>query len=585
MTQTVALNILDILAEAGARDIFGVTGDALNAFVEGVRTDERFRWIGVRHEEHAGYAAFAQSEISGGLGVCAGTTGPGALHLINGLYSAKKDGGAVVAITGQVPMKERGSAFHKEVDLTKMFDDICAYQAIIDSPSQMPRMVEIAVQKALCERVVVRIEVPIDVMGAKLPSFHYKHPLVRTVPVLLPLADQVDKAATILQTGRRVAIFCGVGCRNAKDEVLELSRRLQAPIVHTLRAKDIFDYDEGNVVGMTGLIGNPGGYHAIWDCDTLLMLGTDFPYDEFIPDGMDIIQVDQHVDHIGRRAPVSLGLIGTVKETLTMLLPKIERSPEGEGSSHFLKHLLKLRDKWLRQMDEQADLSRTDEPLHPQLFVKAVNERATEDAFFAIDVGECTVWMARQLRLTGGRRMASSFNHGSLGCGLPIALGAAALDANRQVWVLAGDGGFGMSMNDFVTAVRHGWPIKVLLFNNGEHGFVKMEMEVAGLPIFPDATGLLNPHFADYAKACGGDGVRVEHAKDIVPAIEQAIASYKPFIVEAMVSPGELTMPPTITVAEAWGFGISKVKEAMLGIAGDHDVWQVWRDEFKANVY
>jgi pyruvate dehydrogenase (quinone) len=223
--------------------------------------------------------------------------------------------------------------------------------------------------------------------------------------------------------------------------------------------------------------------------------------------------------------------------------------------------------------------------LHPQIFTKAVNDRAADDAFFALDVGECTVWMARQLRMTGDRRMASSFNHGSLGCGLPIALGAAALDPRRQVWLLAGDGGFGMSMNDFVTAVRYDWPIKVLLFNNGEHGFVKMEMEVSGLPIFPDATGLVNPNFADYAKACGGDGVRVEHAKDIVPAVEQALASDKPFIIEAMVSPGELTMPPTITVDEAFGFGISKIKEALMGLRGDHEIWDVWRDEFKANVY
>ncbi len=583
MSQTVAQSLLEVLAEGGARDIFGVTGDALNEFVEGVRTHETLRWIGVRHEENAAYAAFAQSEFGGGIGVCAGTTGPGALHLINGLYSAKRDSGGVVAITGQVPRKQRGSDFHKEVDLTRMFDDICAYQAVIDSPEQMPRMVEIAVQKALIERVIVRIEIPIDVMGMTVPSQHYRHPLVHCTPSMIPRKEQVDRAAEILSAGKRVAIFCGVGCREAKDEVSELADRLQAPIVHTLRAKDVFDYSQPNVVGMTGLIGNPAGYHAVWDCDTLLMLGTDFPYDEFIPDGISIIQVDKNVEHIGRRAPVTLGMVGTVKETVAMLLPQIERT--GDGSSNFLNHLMKLRDKWLRQMDEQADLSRTDEPLHPQLFARAVNDRAADDALFAIDVGECTVWMARQLRMSGERRMASSFNHGSLGAGLPIALGAAALDPKRQVWLLAGDGGFGMSMNDFVTAVRYNWPIKVLLFNNGEHGFVKMEMEVSGLPLFPEATGLLNPNFADYAKACGGDGVRVEHAKDIVPAVERALASDKPFIIEAMVSSGELTMPPTITVDEAWGFGMSKIKEALMGLRGDHEVWKAWREEFKANVY
>lgn len=579
--QSVSESLLNILADAGARDIFGVTGDALNPFLEAIRTDERFRWIGVRHEEHAGYAAHAQSEITGGIGVCAGTTGPGALHLINGLYNAKKDGSGVVAITGQVPRSERGSDFHKEVDLSKMFDDICAYQAVINSPAQLPRMAEIAVQKALIERCVVRIELPADVIGLEVPSEHFAHPLVHSHSAILPPQSEVEKAAEIINQGKRVTLFCGIGCRAAKDEVLELAKRLKAPIAHTLRAKDLFDYEEPNVVGMTGLIGNPSGYHAIWDCDVLIMLGTDFPYDQFIPSGKKIIQVDQKVENIGRRAPVTLGLIGTAKETLQALNPLIKAG----SSDHFLTHLGVLRDKWLKQMDEQADLSRTDEPLHPQLFAKAINDRADDDAFFAMDVGECTIWVARQMRMQAGRRMGSSFNHGSIGCGLPIGMGAIALDPTRQVWALCGDGGFGMSMNEFVTAVRFNWPLKVLVFNNSELSFVKMEMEVAGLPVYPDATGLVNPNFAEYARACGGDGVRVEHAKDIVPAIEQAIASDKPFIIDAIVSPGELAMPPHIEVQEAWGFGMSKIKEGMLGLKGDHDQWKVWRDEFMANVH
>ena len=581
MSQNVSQSLLDILAEAGARDIFGVTGDALNAFLEAIRTDDRFRWIGVRHEEHAGYAAYAQSEITGGIGVCAGTTGPGALHLINGLYNAKKEGGGVVAVTGQVPRAKRGSDSHKEIDLNKMFDDICDYQVAIETTAQMPRMAEIAVQKALSERCIVRIEIPHDVIAEKLSSEHFKHPLVHSRPMILPPDSEIAKAADLLNGGKRVAIFAGIGCRDCPDEVLALSEQLKAPLVHTLRAKDIFDYGEGNVVGMTGLIGNPPGYHAVWDSDVLLMLGTDFPYDEFIPDGHTIIQVDRDVGHIGRRAPVSLGLVGTVKETVERLLPLVE----GGASEKFLTHLSSMRDKWLVQMDKQADLSRTDEPLHPQLFAKVISERASEDAFFGVDVGECTVWVARHIRMKGGRRMAGSFNHGSLGAGLPIALGAVALDPSRQVWAICGDGGFGMSMNDFVTAVRYDWPLKVIVFNNSELGFVKMEMEVSGLPIFPDATNLVNPNFAEYAKACGGDGVRVEHASDIVAAVDQALASPKPFIIDAIVSPGELTMPPTITLEEAWGFGMSKVKEGILGLKGEHEVWKGWRDEFRANVF
>jgi thiamine pyrophosphate-dependent acetolactate synthase large subunit-like protein len=580
MAQSVSQSLLDVLAEAGARDIFGITGDALNPFLESIRKDGRFRWFGMRHEEHAAYAAYAQAELSGGIGVCAGTTGPGALHLINGLYNAKKEGGGVVAITGQVPRAERGSDFHKEIDLTKMFDDICAYQAVIDTPAQLPRMAEIAVQKALSEHVVVRIEIPSDVIGQEVPSQHFKHPLVRTASAILPPDAEIQKAADLIAAGKRVTLFCGIGCRDSRDEVLALAERLGAPIVHTLRAKDIFDYGDGPVVGMTGLIGNPAGYHAVWDCDVLVMLGTDFPYDQFLPDGRPIIQLDSRVDHIGRRAPVTLGLVGTAKETLAALLPRVKQREPGR----FLEHLEKLRDKWLHQMDKQADLGRTDEPLHPQLFARAISDRAAEDAVFAVDVGEVTVWVARQMHMRGGRRMAGSFNHGSLGAGLPIALGAAALDPAREVWAICGDGGFGMSMNDLVTAVRFGWPIKVIVFNNSELGFVKMEMEVAGLPAYPAATGLLNPDFAAYAAACGMEGVRVEHAGDIVPAVERALACDGPFLIDAIVSPGELTMPPTITVDEAWGFGISKVKEGLMGLRGDHEVWKLWRDEFRANV-
>ena len=580
MTRSITDSLLDVLADAGAQDVFGVVGDVINPFVDGVIRDSRFRWITVRHEEHAGYAASAQSQLSGAIGVCAGTAGPGALHLINGLYNAKAEGAGVVAITGQVPMAQCGSEYHKEMDLTKVFDDVCAYQAIIGSPEQMPRMAEIAVQKALTERVVTRIEFPANIIGQDIVGEHYTHPLIHSRPSSAPAKELLEQAAGIINGGTRVTIFGGIGCRDAHAEVLALAERTGSPIAHTLRSKDIFDYTDGPVVGLTGNIGNPAGLHAVSDCDVLVMLGTDFPYVEFIPDGRPIIQVDNNLDHIGQRAPVTLGLAGDVGETLRALMPMIQKGKSGT----FRDHLIKLRDKWLDQMEKQASLSRTAEPLHPQLFARAISDHADDDALFAVDVGECTVWVARQMNMVGNRRMFGGFNHGSIGAGFPTALGAAALHEGRQVWALCGDGGFGMSMNDFVTAVRYGWPIKVIVFNNGEFGFVKMEMEVSGMPYSHDATGLVNPDFVAYAKACGGDGVRVEHAKDIVPAIEQANASDKPFIIDAIVSAGELVMPPEIEVKEAWGFGMSKIKEGLIGIKGDHKVWKVWRDEFMANL-
>jgi thiamine pyrophosphate-dependent acetolactate synthase large subunit-like protein len=580
MSQSVCESLLDVLAEAGARDVFGMTGDVINPLLEAIRKDDRFRWIGVRHEEHAGFAAAAQSQLTGAIGVCAGTAGPGALHLINGLYNAQKEGAGVVAIMGQVARSERGSDFHKEMDFVSVFRDVCAYQAVIETPAQIPRMAEIAVQKSLTERVVTRIEIPADVIGEQVPSQHFKHPLIHELPRSAPDAPQLARAAEIIHSGKRVTLFCGIGCRESRDEVLALAERLQAPIVHTLRAKDIFDCSDAPVVGMTGLIGNPAGYHAVSDCDVLVMLGTDFPYDEFLPDGRPIIQVDRCVDHIGRRAPVSLGLVGDVGATVQALTPLLEDGSSGP----FRAGLVRLRDRWLGQMEKQASLSRTDEPLHPQLFARAISDRAADDALFAVDVGECTIWLARQVSLAGARRMVGGFNHGSVGSGLPTALGAAALDPSRQVWALCGDGGFGMTLADFVTAVRYGWPIKVIVFNNSELAFVKMEMEVSGLPRNPDATGLVNPDFALFAKACGGDGVRVEHAADIVPAVEQALASDKPFIIDAIVSAGELAMPPHIAIDEVFGFGLTKVKEGLMGLKGDHEIWKEWRDEFMANL-
>ncbi|NOD64321.1 MULTISPECIES: thiamine pyrophosphate-dependent enzyme [unclassified Ruegeria] len=580
MAKNVCEVLLDILADAGGRQIFGVVGDALNPFLEAMRGDDRFEWKGLRHEENAAYAAYAQSHLTGGIGICAGTVGPGALHLINGLYNAKREGAGVVAITGQVAHRERGTGYHQEVNLEKAFDDVCDYQAVIHTPDQMPRLAQIAVQRALINREVVRIELPIDVSEQKVPSLHQFHPLLKQPSTLIPPEDEIARAAQIINAGKKVALFAGVGCREAKDQVLALSQKLNAPLAHTLKGKDIFDYDDPNVVGMTGLIGNPGGYHAVRDCDVLVMLGTDFPYEWFLPETAKIVQIDRSVENLGRRAPVASGLLGDVGATLDRLLPQIAEKED----RNFADHQVKLCNKWLAQQDKEASLERASEPLHPQLFAREISNQAAEDAVFAMDIGECTVWVARQTRMKGGRRMVGSFNHSSLGSGLPSALGAAALDPSREVWTFCGDGGFGMSMQDFVTAVRYDWPIKVIVFNNQTLGFVKMEMEVAGYAVNPMATDLVNPDFAEYAKVCGGDGVRVEHAADIKDAIAQAKASTKPFIIDAMVTPGELVMPPHVDTKMAWGFGMSKLKEGILLAKGDHAQWDNWVKELKAQL-
>jgi pyruvate dehydrogenase (quinone) len=577
---SVAELLVQLLHEADVRRVFGVAGDALNGFTDALMRDGRIAWIGCRHEENAAYAAYAVAELTGGLGVCAGTVGPGALHLINGLYNAKREGAGVLAITGQVPSHERGTGYFQEVDLVKMFDDVCGFQAVVSTPSQMLRLTEIAIRRALSERIVARIEVPIDLMTSELKHVRFLTPIARERARIAPSADAIERAAELIRGASKPALLCGIGCRDATNEVLALSERLQAPIVHTLRAKDVFDGRHANVVGLTGLIGNPPGYHAALDCDLLLLLGTNFPYETFLPSDVPIIQVDSNVENLGRRAPLALGLLGTVKETLDALLPKLEAAPERP----FLEHLRRMKAKNAEHLRAQASLSQMREPLHPAPIAALISEVAAEDAVFAVDVGESTVWAARHIEMRELRRMLGSFNHGSMGCALPIALGAASVDPQREVWAICGDGAFAMAMQDLVTAFRFGWPIKVIVFNNSELGFVKMENEVSGFPLSPAATGLVNPDFAALARACGAVGLRIEHASEIESVIRQAAAERGPVVVDAIVTPGELTMPPSVNIKQAWGFGLSKLKEGLLGLAGDHAQWENWKREFDANL-
>jgi pyruvate dehydrogenase (quinone) len=574
--QTVATVLVELLFQAGVRKIFGVAGDALNGLTDALRRDGRIAWIGCRHEENAAYAAYATAELTGGLGVCAGTVGPGALHLLNGLYNAKREGGSVLAITGQVPTHERGTDYFQEVDLMKVFDDVCAFQAQIGSAPQMLRLAEIAIQTALGDKTVTRLEIPIDVMTKPLENLHFYHKLVSKSPTVLPAAEKIAEAAELLNSKQKIALLCGIGTVGARKAVLELSERLNAPIAHTLRAKDIFDGAHRNVVGLTGLIGSPPAYHAVLDCDLLLMIGTNFPYENFLPVDVPIIQLDRKIENLGRRAPVTVGVLGSVEQSLAQLLPLLKQN----DSTTFLDAVVAMSDKSKAHLISHTDLSKATEPLQPPIIAKMIGDIAAEDAIFTVDVGEGTVWAARYIEMRNDRRMIGSFNHGSMGCALPEALGAASLDPDRQVWALCGDGGFAMAMQDFITAVRFDWPIKVVVFNNSELGFVKMENEVSGYPLDPAATKLLNPNFAEFAQSCGAVGIRVEHKEDIERALKDAVLVRRPVLLDVIVSPGELTLPPHIGFKQMLGFGASKVKEGLLGLAGDHEQWENWKKEF-----
>ena len=559
MARNVCEEILRVLEGAGVRQIFGVTGDALNPLLDAIRHQSQIRWIGVRHEETAAFAAAAHYQVTGTLGVCAGTVGPGALHLINGLYNARKEGAAVLAITGQVPRAEAGSDFFQEVNLSRVFGDVCAFDQAIHSTAQMPRLIQQAVQNALSGPAVARIELPSDIAPAAVSSDAMAHDTFDTRSEVMPGAEDIAQAAEILNAARKPAILAGSGCRGARTELLQVAEALRAPIVHALKGSDVMEFDNPYWVGLTGLIGTDAGYHAIEGCDALLMLGTDFPYRVFYPKKVPIIQVDIRGENLGKRTAVTHGLLGHVRPTLAALLPRIDGHSDG-------KHLAAMqarRKKWDAKMDRAADLERKHRRLRPQAVAAAVSRAAADDAIYTVDVGECTVWAARHVRLRGSQRMIGSFNHGSLGAAVPAAIGAQAAHPKRQVIALCGDGGFGMSMQDFVTAVRYEWPINVIVFNNSTLGFVKMEMEATGYPEYGDATDLVNPDFARYAEICGGIGIKVEEASEVEPAIAEALASPRPCIIDAFVNPNELLMPPKIAPAQAWGFSISKLKEIL----------------------
>ena len=578
MSKNVSEQLLDILLSVGVKKVYGVTGDALNFFVKAIEQRDGVDWIGMKHEGNASFAAFGDSQTTGNLAVCAGTVGPGALHLINGLYNAKKERTPVIAITGQINQKQQGTSFFQEVDLKKVFDDVCDYQAIIETPEQAPMVIQRAIKIAMANNSVCRIELAANVAVMKAKNDEFIHPILKYKSHLIPDEAVILEAAHLLNNAKTVGILAGDGCRESREAVIALSKRLNAPITHSLRASDVFDHDTENVVGLTGLIGNPSGYNAVMKCDLLLMLGTDFPYIDFLPHDTKTIQVDIRQENIGNRTAVTLGVWSDISSFLDKLNPKISQKED----SHFMDKLKESFNNWRQNMKDEASPTRENEPLHPQIFADLVNEHASSDAIFTVETGTSAIWAAHHISFNKQRRLIGSFNHGSMAVGLPSAIGAQMANPDKEIWCLSGDGAFNMAMQDFITAVRYELPIKILIFNNSELSFVKLEMEQVGLAASLDALHETNMNFAEYAKLCGGDGVRVEHAKDIDAAIIQAKHSKKPFIIDAVVSSGALSLPPHIGVKEAIGFGTSKLKEVGQVITGDKDQWQNLKKELQS---
>jgi pyruvate dehydrogenase (quinone) len=566
---TVAELLIESLADYGVKTVWGVVGDALNPVTDAIRREDRVEWIGVRHEEAGAFAASAQAQLTGRLSVCMGTVGPGAIHLLNGLYDARKSHAPVLAICGQVPREEMGTEFFQEVDNDALFADVAVYHQTVTSTDQLPLLIEQAGNAAIQDSGVAVLTLPGDVGGLELPKGTAVPRFVDTRPRSMPATDVVQQAASLLNDAEKVTLLVGQGAREAREEVLQLAERLCAPMVLTLKAKEGLERDNGYEIGQSGLLGNHATAKAFAGCDVLFLIGTDFPYRDFLPKGKTVIQLDVRGSHIGRRTPVDLAIVGDAALGLQAVLPLLEKRTDREHLDEARKSYLKWRRRQAQFTDPAYDTKpkgmlrrRVDNPearIRPELLAATVDRHAAQDAVFTTDTGMATVWLSRFVRMTGRRRLVGSFNLGSMANAMPQALGASALDRQRQVVAFCGDGGLSMLLGDMITAVSKGLPVKLVVFDNGRLGMVKLEMEQVGLPEF--GTVLHNPDFSRVAEAMGMRGIRVEHADDVDAAVQEALAYDGPVLLDVLTNADEVAIPPSPTLEQGWGFAIAKSKE------------------------
>jgi pyruvate dehydrogenase (quinone) len=566
MARLVADQFIETLAAAGVKRIYGIVGDSLNGLTDAVRRHGKIEWLHVRHEEVAAFAAGAEAHLTGELAVCAGSCGPGNLHLINGLFDCHRSRVPVLGIAAHIPSPEIGSGYFQETQPQTLFQECSHYCEFISTPHQMPRVLEIAIREAVGKRGVSVVVIPGDV--ALQPAMDGPTPkaegLLPRAPVVTPSRVDLDRLAALLNgEDARVTILCGSGCQGAHDELMAMGERLKAPMVHAMRGKEHVEWENPYDVGMTGLIGFSSGYFAMRDCDVLLMLGTDFPYRQFYPEGngVCIAQVDLRPENIGRRVPVDLGVVGDVRATLAALLPLLKGKRDGKHLSQAQQHYAKSR----KELDDLAKGTPGKRLIHPQQIAKAISDQAAADAIFTCDVGLPTVWAARYLAMNGKRRLLGSFWHGSMANAMAQAIGAQAAFPGRQVISLSGDGGFSMLMGDFISLTQLKLPVKVVVFNNGTLGFVELEQKSTGFLDF--GVDFENPNFAAMAKAMGIYGVRLEDPADVERGIAAALAHDGPVLIDAVVNRTELAMPPSITLEMAKGFTLFMVKAVMSGRA------------------
>jgi pyruvate dehydrogenase (quinone) len=559
MSQRVADLLVDVLLEAGVQRVYGVSGDSLNGVTDSIRTRGQIQWVHTRHEEVAAFAAGADAHLTGKLAVCAGSCGPGNLHLINGLYDCHRSRVPVLAIAAQIPSNEIGSGYFQETRPEHLFAQCSHYCELVSQPEQMPRVLEIAMQTAISKRGVAVVAIPGDVAlrdaVEREPRLRFSEPK----PTVCPSDDEINILADLLDRSEKITILGGAGCAGAHDELVALAVKLQAPIVHAMRGKEFIEYDNPYDVGMTGLLGFSSGYHAMMNCDVLLMIGTDFPYQQFFPKNATIVQIDLRGEQIGRRSKVDFGFVGDTKSTLRALLPRLRQNQYGAHLQESVEHYRKAR----KGLDDLATPNSNKKPIHPQYVARVLDQLAAEDAIFTCDVGTPTIWAARYLTMNGKRRIIGSFNHGSMANALPQAIGAQMSHPGRQVISMSGDGGFAMLMGDLLTLRQHELPVKMIVLDNHSLAFVELEMKAAGIVDY--GTDLVNPDFTKIAAGAGLLGLRADTPDQVEPMIARALKYNGPALVEVLVSRQELSMPPTITYEQAKGFSLFMMKAVLSG--------------------
>jgi pyruvate dehydrogenase (quinone) len=552
--------ITEMLHSVGVRRIYGVVGDSLNGITESLRQRGDIDWIHTRHEEAAAFAAGAEAHLTGNLAVCAGSCGPGNLHLINGLFDCHRSRVPVLALAAQIPSAEIGRGYFQETHPDSLFRECSHYCELVSHPEQLPAVMETAIRAAVGRRGVAVVVIPGDVALQSLSaSISAGVSIAVRQPVVVPEGRDLEALAALLNERKRTTLLCGRGCAGAHEMLLKLAETLKSPIVHALGGKEYVEYDNPFDVGMTGLIGFSSGYRAMLDCDALLMLGTDFPYRQFYPANSKIAQIDLRPENLGRRTRLDLGLVGDVGATVAALLPKLKVKKDRSHLDDGLANYRKAR----TGLDDLATGKAGRKPIHPQFVAKLIDEHASDDAVFTFDVGTPTIWAARYLKMNGRRRMIGSLVHGSMANAMPQAIGAQAAFPGRQVISLSGDGGFAMLMGDFLTLVQQKLPVKVVVFDNRVLGFVALEMKASGFVEI--GTSLTNPDFAAMARAIGVHARRVEDPGELEDAIKDVLAHDGPALLDVVTNTQELAMPPSISLEQVKGFGLWAIQAVISG--------------------